>query len=291
MNNPIYLSVVLATYNDEKYIASAIESILNQSYPYFEFIIINDGSTDNTKNIIETYKDSRIVLIDKQNTGLVDSLNVGISYSKYDWIARMDGDDIADINRFKEQVPYINKGFDLIGGGASYIDMEGNQLFTSLPIMRDKWIKLLLSYGISTIIHPAVIINKKKLLEVGGYDNHIKCAQDKDLWLMLYKNCKMINVPKKVLQYRVNTFGISVSKKDQQRFYGLVAFVKYKKRIHRCLSDEEFNTISNLIINNERYVRLQMIFNRESSNSFISKILMLRKLITYYRFATKISKI
>lgn len=291
MDKPIYLSVILATYNDEKYIAKAIESILNQTYPYFEFIIVNDGSTDETKTIIESYNDERIVLVDKPNTGLVDSLNIGIAHSKYDWIARMDGDDIADVNRFKNQVPYICKGFDLIGGGASYIDMEGKHLFTSHPTMRNKMIKFLLSFGISTIIHPAVIINKKKLLEVGGYDNHIKCAQDKDLWLMLYNSCKMINIPEIVLKYRVNASGISVSKKDRQRFYGLVAFVKFKKHIHRSLTDEEYDTISNRIVNSEQYTRLQTIYNRKSSNMFLSKILMLRELITYYRFATKISKI
>lgn len=287
---PVFLSVVMSTYNDSKYIRYAIESILNQSYPYFEFIIVNDGSTDDTKKIIESYKDRRIVLINKPNTGLVDSLNVGLSYAKYDWIARMDGDDVADINRFKEQIPYIKKGFDLIGGGASYIDMEGNHLFTSKPVVRNKLIKLQLSFGISPIIHPAVIINKKKLLEVGGYDNHIKCAQDKDLWLMLYHNCKMINIPKLVLQYRVNESGISVSKKEQQRFYSLVAFVKFKKHIYRSLTDKEFDAISNQIKNSDQYARLQMLYKHKSTNMFLEKILMIRELITYYLIAKKISK-
>lgn len=82
MNKPIYLSVVLCTYNEERYIMDSVLSILNQTYPYFELIIVNDGSTDKTKEILETLNDKRIRIINKPNTGLPNSLNVGISQAK-----------------------------------------------------------------------------------------------------------------------------------------------------------------------------------------------------------------
>ena len=106
MNEPL-ISVLLCTYNDEKYIKDAIESILNQTFKKFEFIIVNDGSTDRTLDIIKQYNDERIVLIDKKNTGLTDSLNLGVSIAKTNWIARMDGDDISINNRFENQIKYL----------------------------------------------------------------------------------------------------------------------------------------------------------------------------------------
>ena len=290
-DEPIYLSVVLCTYNDSKYIWESINSILRQSYPYFEFIIVNDGSTDNTLDIINSFQDDRIVLVDKPNTGLVDSLNVGISHAKYDWIARMDGDDVADINRFKNQIPYIRKGYDVIGGGAVYIDMESRELYPAHPAKRDIIIKFLLSIGIGQIIHPAAIINKNKLLAIGGYDSHIICAQDKDLWLMLYHSCKMINIPEIVLKYRINTAGISVSKKDKQRLFGLVAFVKFKKKIYRPLTDEEYDRISNNIVNNEEYSVFLRICETEGTGVLRSKYLALKQIIKYNLLANRISRL
>lgn len=127
----IFLSVVLSTYNDEKYIAEAIQSILDQTYPYFEFIIVNDGSTDSTLNIIKSFKDDRIVLIDKPNTGLIDSLNTGVRAAKYDWIARMDGDDIAEPYRFEEQVKAIKRDIVLVSSQCSIIDSDGISIGTT----------------------------------------------------------------------------------------------------------------------------------------------------------------
>ncbi|HIP11775.1 MAG TPA: glycosyltransferase family 2 protein, partial [Arcobacter sp.] len=105
MKNPM-VSVLLSVYNGEKYLDEAIESILNQTYQDFEFIIINDGSTDKSLEIIEKYKkeDNRIVVISRENKGLIYSLNEGISQAKGKYIARMDADDISLATRFEEQV-------------------------------------------------------------------------------------------------------------------------------------------------------------------------------------------
>ena len=106
MNNPL-VSVVLSVYNAEKHIVEAIESILTQSYKNFEFIIIDDGSTDGSLEIIKSYDDERIILISRENKGLIASLNEGIEQAKGKYIARMDADDISLSSRFEEQVTFM----------------------------------------------------------------------------------------------------------------------------------------------------------------------------------------
>lgn len=116
----------MSVYNGEKYLAEAIESILNQTYKNFELIIINDGSKDNSVEIIKNYmkQDNRIVLIDRENKGLPYSLNEGISVAKGEYIARMDADDISLPTRFEKQVDYMQKNeLDVCG---SYIKLFGD---------------------------------------------------------------------------------------------------------------------------------------------------------------------
>src|SRR5688500_15226048 len=123
------ISVVMSAYNSDKYIAKAIESILNQTFKDFEFIIINDGSKDESLKIIKRYgkKDKRIVLIDnKKNLGLIKSLNKGLKIAKGKYIARMDSDDIAMPQRFKIQLDYLdkNRNIFLVGTSFEQIDKE-----------------------------------------------------------------------------------------------------------------------------------------------------------------------
>ena len=113
-NTPI-ISVVMPVYNNEKYLDDSIRSILNQTYNNFEFIIINDGSTDGSFTIINSYlrKDDRIILINKENTGISQSLNEGIKISKGKYIARMDGDDISAPNRLFEQLNLMDHNSEI----------------------------------------------------------------------------------------------------------------------------------------------------------------------------------
>ncbi len=288
LHNKTFLSVVLCTYNDEKYIGEAIQSILSQTYPYFELIIVNDGSTDSTRDIIKSFKDDRIILLDKSNTGLIDSLNVGVSKAKYDWIARMDGDDIAYPDRFAKQVPYINKGYQLIGGSAQYMDMDGNDLFFAKTPTSNASIKRQLYVGISPLIHPSVIVKKNLLQEVGGYDGHIYCAEDKDMWLMLYKRCKMISIPNPVLRYRINPNGISVSKNKIQRLNGLVSFAKFKNKIFRCSTDDEYQELKHLVTSHRLYPLLISLYYKPANSFFARKLIAMRRLYTYYRIGSSV---
>ena len=118
------VSVVMSVFNQEKYLPIAIESILNQTYTDFEFIIVNDGSNDSSNDIILGYKDKRIILIEQENTGLPVALNLAISKTKGDFIARMDSDDISHPSRLKKQLEHLkqNPEMDLIGSSVRIID-------------------------------------------------------------------------------------------------------------------------------------------------------------------------
>ena len=122
------VSVVMSVYNSEKYLPEAIESILNQTYTNFEFIIINDGSTDNSLRIIKEYanKDKRIIVISRENKGLIFSLNEGIEVSKGKYIIRMDADDISLPNRLKIQLDFMEKNKDIAICGTVAITFDEN---------------------------------------------------------------------------------------------------------------------------------------------------------------------
>ena len=196
----IFLSVILPVYNGEKYLKLAIDSILNQTYPYFELIVLNDGSTDSTEEIIKSYKDTRIVYVKKENSGLADTLNVGWRMAKYDWIARMDCDDIAFTNRFEEQVKFLNCNIDIVGAAALTIDENNNEIGQIyLPKSKDEIIRK----GKTAFIHPTVIIRKSILKKLGGYDVNFRRTEDLNLWMRYFSIGENIyNIQKKLIYYR-----------------------------------------------------------------------------------------
>lgn len=261
MNEPIYISVVLSTYNEEKYIAKSIQSILDQTYPYFEFIIVNDGSMDSTLQIVKSFTDPRIVVIDKPNSGLPDSLNRGIAAAKYDWIARMDGDDIATHDRFERQVSYIKDDSGVIGGQFISINEMGNPIsgkVSNKPLTYAKCRSALL-FGMSPLAHPTVLVKKELLIKYGGYDVNFRAAQDVELWSRLVPFVKIINIPDQILYYRQHTNNITNKRKDLQRKLAFLGFMKYVLKLRRPLTSEEFNRFEqvlskkSLIQRNDKY--------------------------------------
>ena len=130
-NDAAKISVLMPAWNAENYIAEAIESILAQSFYEFEFIIINDGSTDNTKQIIDSFSDERIISINKAHNGIAEALNIGLSIAKAPYIARFDADDICLANRLELQFAFLNAHPEYIvcGSDAEYISENGEHLF------------------------------------------------------------------------------------------------------------------------------------------------------------------
>lgn len=189
----INISVLMPTYNCAEYIFDAIKSILNQTYKNFEFLIIDDGSTDNTKEIVLRFNDPRIKYIQKEHTGFADSLNYGLKIAKYDLIARMDADDISLPNRFEAQLSFYNDNSDYKIISCWYGIFSNNRLkyIVKTPTRYpDIKVKLLLH---STICHAPALFEKKTVIEAGGYKDIV--FEDYELWLRLVDKVKFTNIP------------------------------------------------------------------------------------------------
>ena len=235
------ISVIMSCYNDERYVRQAIESILNQTFSDFEFIIIDDCSTDNTLKIIERYVaiDDRIILIKNEiNLGLAASLNKGAAIARAAWLARMDGDDISEPNRFEVQYAHIADDVAVIGSYIHIID-EHSIITESfkVPTEHNAILKKLLSFGTS-IIHPSVLINKQKFLLVNGYNPIYRTAQDYDLWLRISKVGLIKNIPTNLLRLRKHDNNISATKFNEQLENTFIGFYSYKKNINSLSKDD-----------------------------------------------------
>ncbi len=177
----------MPVYNGEKYVKEAIQSILDQTFKDFELLIINDGSTDASQDIIESFNDKRIRLINnEQNIKLISTLNKGLDAARGEWIARQDCDDISLPDRLKKQMDFLftNTEVHLLGARVSMIDDEGNtiqQATRPVSHFQNKWSLLFAT----TIMHSSVIFRKKTIQELGGYSSLYLHAEDFALWSSL----------------------------------------------------------------------------------------------------------
>ena len=190
----------MAVYNGEKYLREAIDSILNQTFTDFEFIIINDGSTDSTKDIILSYNDKRIKLINNEkNLFLATSLNKGIKLAKGKYIARMDADDISLPERFEIQYKFMeeNQDIDICG---TWFQMFGDEnRIVKHPETNDE-IKFAM-FNNSALGHPTIIFNSR-IKPLFVYEEKQLGFEDYKLWLNLAISVKISNIQKVLLKYR-----------------------------------------------------------------------------------------
>ncbi|WP_063650743.1 glycosyltransferase [Aliivibrio fischeri] len=207
----VKVSWVLPVYNAEKYLHKTIDSILRQTFINWELIIINDGSTDNSLEIIKSFKDDRIKVVSRENKGLSKSLNEGVELALGEYIARIDSDDINEINRLELQVAFLdsNPDYILVASNVSYINEKGVEYrFSTLPSSH-RAIKNKLKVD-NCIFHPTVLVRKKALIKSGGYNNEIGCYwEDYHLWLKLIDFGKFYIIPDYLLKYRVHSTSIS----------------------------------------------------------------------------------
>lgn len=211
------VSVVMATFNAREYLREAIESILNQTFKDFEFLIIDDGSTDDTVKIIQSYRDPRIVLHQRRHKGLIDTLNYGIKVAKGEYIARMDADDVSEPKRFELQVKFLDRHPDhaLVGTTTRIIDTRGRTIDISAePLHHEELGQGLLVRNV--LAHGSVMMRKSALRRVGGYDPKAIHAEDYDLWVRISREGKIANLPQPLFKWRLNPQGISVTKAEIQ---------------------------------------------------------------------------
>lgn len=200
------ITVLMPVYNAQLYITEAINSVLNQTFTNFEFLIINDGSSDDSETIIKSFTDPRIVYLENEkNQGLIFTLNRGVSLAKGDYIARMDQDDICDLNRFQEQLSEFSKNDDLVICG-SFIKTFKNSIETYIDYMPSTHAQIISSiYFRCPFAHPSVMMKVtalKQLKEV--YREDYLLSEDYDLWSRLIYIGKGINIPKYLLNYRIH---------------------------------------------------------------------------------------
>jgi glycosyltransferase involved in cell wall biosynthesis len=216
MKDPM-VTVLMSVFNGEKYLSEAIESILNQTFTDFEFLIINDGSTDSSRDIIASYKDTRIILIDNEtNIGLTRSLNKGIDLAKGKYIARMDADDISMPYRLTKQLAFLERNPDisLVGSSAMVIDRNGKELNTINADIQPDQIYPTLFFG-NTFVHTS-IMGDHQLFKKFRYDPSVPYAQDYLLWSQIAKENKIANIKEPLVKYRIHNESISTSKIDKQ---------------------------------------------------------------------------
>lgn len=222
------ISVVMSVYNGKKYLRKAIDSILNQTYTDFEFIIINDCSTDKTNEILQSYHDKRIKIINnEQNLRLPASLNKGLRLVKGKYIARMDADDIALTDRFEKQVKYLESHPDVavIGGSFEVFNEQKGTLYVHKAYCNE----MLERYYLipSPIGHPTAMLRKSMTVDEGFfYDEKYTSAQDYDLWLRIAQKHKINNIPDIVLKYRVHENSISRKRTEEQQMNARNIFLK-----------------------------------------------------------------
>ena len=227
------ISVVMPVYNSELYLTDAIESILNQSYTDFEFIIINDGSTDKSLEIIQHYckKDGRIRMFTQPNRGLVAALNRGIKLAKGEYIARMDSDDISLPQRFEKQIEYMKNHpkCEVLGTQAELMDSEGNILdrVVSKPVFPID-IYLLLGHG-SILAHPTILMKRSTAVSVGYYRESALQAEDFDMWQRIATRSNMANLSSIQLSYRQNPESISNTQGKKQGAKSLIMAREWRK--------------------------------------------------------------
>lgn len=202
MINP-EITVLMPVYNAEAYIDQAIESILKQTFEAYEFIIINDGSTDRSWQVILTFSDNRIVYKNhSQNQGLISTLNEGIEIAKGKYIARMDNDDISVSTRLEKQYLFMeaNPEIDILG---SWFSVIGSDIKKTLPVSDAECkVKLLQN---NVFGHPTMFIRKDSLLRSGlKYNSSCLHAEDYRLWIdSAIKGLKFANLPEILLNYRI----------------------------------------------------------------------------------------
>lgn len=219
----LWITVLMPVYNGEQYIREAIDSILKQTHPWFEFLIMNDGSTDSTPAILDEYaaRDGRVRVIHQENIDQPATLNRGLKEARYDWVAIIDHDDIARPQRLERQAHAIDQNPDVrvVGTYGVEITSEGTQFgliaFGPTSVSdyrarrrRNEWM---------SFIHASVVVHRPTILAVGGYRAAFGSAADSDLWSRVADDHPVVVVPEYLVDYRVHLRSMSFDRFFEQQ--------------------------------------------------------------------------
>lgn len=245
----VSISVILPVYNSQDYVEEAIQSVLDQTYRDFELIIINDGSTDNSSQIINSFSDTRIIYVNNQkNSGLIQTLNDGLRIAKGKYIARMDADDICLPDRFKKQVEVLEKNDKVVLVSSDFYEMKGSDLKLSSGFAKSDEMKTVLLFA-PGIAHPTVMMRNIFKDGVLKYQEEFKHVEDYQLWTDLSSVGDFVNISYPLLKYRSHDAQVSAKYVSIQRQNCEKIRRKYLKKNAFDFTEEELN-VHHLIGNN-----------------------------------------
>lgn len=241
LNNP-KVTVLMPAYNAAKYIGEAIASVLKQTFTDFELLIINDGSTDETANIVRSFDDPRIVLVTQNNKGVAAALNLGLTYARAPYIARFDADDVCYPNRLKIQYDFITAypQYSVVGSAVDYADADGDYIFTHHPEGHLNEEIQQIKHAICPFIHSSVIYKKDVIVNNGGYNEYAYTYEDHFLWVNILKNEKACNLSQSLIKVRLNPESVSIDEKWHTRKF---LSIKYSTLTKRSISESEGNEL------------------------------------------------
>ena len=271
MESKPLVTVLMPSYNEpEKFISETIESVLKQTYSDFEYIIVDDSKSEETIKCIDRYaeRDHRIKVIRKDHPkGVSAARNLGIKEAKGFYILNIDADDVCFPDRIENQLSCFQSTDVVAVGGNVKVINEYNEI-TSIPKpLNPRWdiIQKHLNYGIVDMYQPTSMIKKSVLLEVGGYDENLQCAEDFDLWYKVAVKYKWTIAPVFVIKYRIHGANAHLLKQEMQANLCCIGLIKYSLGVDRCLTKNEFDKLSELIRNNiicQLYIKVRSIKNR-----------------------------
>ncbi|MBI9073494.1 MAG: glycosyltransferase [Melioribacteraceae bacterium] len=241
-NNLPDISVIMPVYNSELYLKEAIDSILNQTFQNFEFIIVDDGSEDNSKKIIKSYKDDRIRFFEREHLGIVNQLNFGIKKARGKYIARMDSDDLSLSNRLEKQFEYLQKfpNVKLVGTDIKIINEDSKEIYIRNYPKTAAEIEYQMPIY-SAFCHPAIMIEKKTIISFNGYDEKLESAEDHILFLQMLENSiEMRNLSMTLLKYRIHMKSVTSKFNNVQNDLSYSYGKKYlEKKLNNATTDKE----------------------------------------------------
>ncbi len=235
MSAPL-VTVSMSAFNAAAFLPEAIESVLAQTFGDFEFLIVNDGSTDGSGDVIDSYarKDSRIAALHQENIGLVRSLNRMTDVAKGRWLARIDADDACLPDRLEKQIAFLtaNPEVGIVGSNAYIVDTSGKELArpdVSRPLVHEE-IVANFKEGVN-LHHPTIMVETDLLRKAGGYRAPFRFAQDYDLYLRLLPHTRMANLPDPLIRYRVHSEQASTKHLFEQTLSAVVAWYSHEARL------------------------------------------------------------
>jgi glycosyltransferase involved in cell wall biosynthesis len=246
MSEAMNITVLMPVYNDSAYLETSIRSILNQSFGTFEFLIIDDGSDDDSGKIVKSFKDQRIVYRKIKHTGLAGALNYGLRNSTGNWIARIDADDICTFRRLEVQAEYIrqNPDVDVVSTWSVYFNNDHKILFNLKTPVNDRKIKEFLNLH-NPVNHSSVIFKKSKILSGGAYNEQFKCYEDFELWFRLRNELTFAILPEYLVYTRMRDDSMTV-RGSRKMIYDLLNS-NANSKLEKAVSPDKKNYWSSIL--------------------------------------------